>query len=62
MSGVELAAALGMADVYPVGSAIAGAMEAGLFDEGFEEDRLIGISSLPVERQTFGDGSKDARG
>ena len=62
MFGVKLASALGLAGVDPVGSAIRSAVETGFIDEGFEEDWLISIASLPVERQSFGDASKDARG
>ena len=58
--GVKFAAALGMADVNPVGRAVAGAMEAGVVDEGFEEQRPIAISILPVEGDLFGEASKDA--
>src|ERR1039458_6942443 len=46
MQGVELAAALGIADVLPVGSLVAGAGKARLLDEGFEQDRSVGGAVL----------------
>src|ERR1035441_9013610 len=62
MQGVELAAALGIADVLPVGSLVAGAGKARLLDEGFEQDRSIGVAVLPVVGQASAHHGKDARG
>src|ERR1039457_1272776 len=62
MQGVELAAALGIADVLPVGSLVAGAGKARLLDEGFEQDRSIGVAVLPVVGQASAHQGKDARG
>src|SRR5712691_3251862 len=45
---VEFAAAGGASDVDPVGGAVAGAGEAGGFDEGFDEDGGVAVGGLPV--------------
>ena len=55
VGGVELAAALGLADVDPVGGAIAGATEALAFAEGFEQDGSEAVAALPVEGQAAGE-------
>jgi len=47
MQGVEFAAALGVAEMLPVGSFVAGAGKARLLDEGFKQHRSIGIAGLP---------------
>jgi hypothetical protein len=43
MQNVELAATLGIAEVLPVGSLVAGAGKARLLDEGFGQHRPIGV-------------------
>jgi len=43
---VELAAALGLAEMEPVGRTIRGAAEAVALDEGFQEDGSIGIVAV----------------
>ena len=48
MQGVELAASLRVTEVLPVGGLVASAGEAWLFDEGFEQDWSIRITSVPV--------------
>ena len=48
MSGIELAAALGVAEAGPVGGAVASTCEALFFDEGFEEDGAIAVSAVPI--------------
>ena len=62
MQGVELAATLRIAEVLPVGGLVAGAGKARLLDEGFEQDRPIGIAGLPVIGQASADQGEDARG
>ena len=62
MQGVELAATLRIAEVLPVGGLVAGAGKARLFDEGFEQDRPIGVAGLPVIGQSAADQGEDARG
>src|SRR6202011_6395533 len=62
MQNVELAAALGIAEVLPVGSLVAGAGKARLLDKGFEQDRPIGVAGLPVGGQSSAHQGEDARG
>src|SRR5216684_496632 len=62
MQDVELAAALRIAQVSPVGSLVAGAGKARLLDKGFEQDRPIGVAGLPVGGQSSADQGEDARG
>src|SRR5450755_951203 len=62
MQGIELAAPLRVTEVLPVGGLVASAREAGLFDEGFEQDRSIRITSVPVLCQAAADQGKDAGG
>ena len=47
VAGIELAATLGLADMDPVGGAIAGAAEAGGFAEGFQQDGTDAVALLP---------------
>src|SRR5271170_2726473 len=62
MQGVELAATLRVTEVLPVGGLIASAGEAWLFDEGFEQDWSIRITSEPVLCQALADQGEDAGG
>jgi hypothetical protein len=62
MQDVELAAALRIAQVSPVGSLVAGAGEARLLDKGFEQDRPIGVAGLPVGGQSSAHQGEDVRG
>ena len=62
MERVEFAATLRIAEVSPVGGLVAGAGEARLLDEGFEQNRSIGVAGLPVIGQTPADQGEDARG
>src|SRR6266404_3690799 len=62
MQGVELATTLRIPEMLPVGGHVAGACEARLFDEGFEQDRPIGVAGLPVGGQSSTDQGEDARG
>ena len=48
MAGIEFAAALGLAEMDPVGGAVAGAEEARGFAEGFEQDGLDCVALVPV--------------
>ena len=57
MESVELAASLGITQVLPVGGFVAGAGEARLFNEGFEQQRAIRVARVPV----FGQASTDQR-
>src|ERR1022692_5310200 len=61
MQGIELAAALGVAKVLPVGSFVAGAGKARLLDEGFEKDGPIGVARIPVIGQSSAHQGEDAR-
>jgi hypothetical protein len=45
MVHVTLAASLGFAEADPVGGFVAGAVEAGDLDEGFDEDGAVAIVS-----------------
>ena len=47
---VELAAALSLAEVDPVGGTVAGALEARGFAEGLEQDGAEAVAAVPVER------------
>src|ERR1035437_3279179 len=60
MQGIELATALRIAQVSPVGSLVAGARKARLFDEGFEQDRPIGVAGVPVIGQSLNGQGEDA--
>jgi hypothetical protein len=60
MLDVELAATLRFADLLPVGCLVAGAGKARFFDEGFEQDRPIGIAGLPVIGQSLSCQGEDA--
>ena len=62
MQGVELAAALRVAEMLPVGGLVAGAGKARLLDEGFEQHRPIGVAGMPVIGQASADQGEDARG
>src|SRR5665213_107426 len=62
MQDIELAPALGIAEVSPVGSLITGAGKARLLDEGFEQDGPIGVAGLPVIGQPAAHQGEDARG
>ena len=48
---VEFAAALGLAEVEPVGSPLAGAAEARGFAEGFQQDGSDAVAAVPVGGQ-----------
>ena len=48
---VKLAAAQGLAEVEPVGGAIAGAAEARGFTEGFQQDGPEVVAVVPVGGQ-----------
>src|SRR5216684_257238 len=60
MQGVELAATLRIPEELPVGGLVTGSGKARLLDEGFEQDRPIGIVGLPVIGQSLGRQSQDA--
>src|SRR5450759_604874 len=62
MESVELAASLGITQVLPVGGFVAGAGEARLFNEGFEQQRAIRVASVPVFGQASTDQREGARG
>ena len=42
--GIQLAAALGLANVAPVGGAVGGAVEAVAFDGGFEQQGAVAVA------------------
>ena len=58
----EFTASLGLADAYPVGGPVAGAVEAVFLNEGFEENGAVLVALFPIVRETFGDRGKDAGG
>ena len=60
MQDIELAATLRIAEVLPVGGLIASAGKAWFLDEGFEQDRPIGVAGLPVIGQSSVDQAEDA--
>src|SRR5438445_4826053 len=62
MLSVELAATLRVAELLPVGGFVAGAGKARLLDEGFQQDRPIGVVGLPVGGQSTAHQGEDARG
>jgi hypothetical protein len=62
MQRIKLAAALRVAEVLPVRSLVTGASKARLLDEGFEQDRPIGIAGMPVLGQSLSGQGEDARG
>ena len=51
---VEFAAALGLADVVPVGGAIAGSGKALAFHEGLEKHGGVLVAGVPIVGQPFG--------
>ena len=51
---VEFTAALGVADVDPVGGAVAGAGKALAFYEGLQKHRGVVVAGVPVVGQLFG--------
>ena len=51
VADIELAAALHLAEMDPVRSAVASALRAGRFAEGFEQDWPQGVASVPVAGQ-----------
>ena len=55
MQDIKLAATLGISEVLPVGGLVTGAGKALLLDEGFEQDRPIGVADLPVFREPAAD-------
>jgi len=57
---VLFASTPGLADVEPVGGAVAGAVKPGAEDEGFHQYGLVAISRFPMVGELFGDGSKDS--
>jgi hypothetical protein len=60
MQGVELAATLRIPEELPVGGLVTGTGKARLLDEGFDQDRPIGIAGLPVIGQALSGQSQDA--
>src|ERR1019366_6916060 len=62
MQGVELATTLSIPEVLPVGGLVVGASKARLLDEGFEQDRPIGVAGMPVGGQSPAHQGEDALG
>src|ERR1039457_3310235 len=62
MQSVEFATALRITEVLPVGGLVAGTGKARLLDEGFEQDRPIGVAGMPVGGQSAAYQGEDARG
>ena len=61
MACVELATALGVAEILPVRGLVAGACEARLRNEGFEQDRAKGVARVPVLGQASAGQGAGAR-
>jgi hypothetical protein len=61
MQSIELATSLGIPQILPVGSLVASACEAWLFDEGFQQHRPVGVAHMPVVRQALADQGEGAR-
>jgi len=59
---VEFSPTLRIAEVSPVGGLVAGAGKARFLDEGFEQDRAIGVTGVPIGGQTPAHQGEDARG
>ena len=49
MVNIELYAAGDLSEAEPVGSLVGGAAKALLLDEGFEQERPVTVSELPVD-------------
>ena len=62
VQGIELAAALGVAEILPVGRSVAGAGEARLLDEGLQQHGAIGVAGVPVLDQASTDQGEHTRG
>src|SRR5713101_9548928 len=58
----SLASALCLSDADPVGGAVAGAGEAGGFDEGLCQDGGVAVAGEPVGGQAAGDGGEQPGG
>ncbi len=56
---VEFAATLGLADVNPVGGAIACSLETLAFDECLKKDGFVCVARVPVFGQLLGGGGED---
>ena len=59
---IEFAAALSESDADPVGSAVAGAVEAVGLDKGFQQNGLITVAGEPIGGQLTGCGGENAGG
>ena len=62
MLGIELAAALCVTEVLPVGCFVAGTCKSRLFDKGFQENRTVSVAGLPVVGQAATDKAENAGG
>jgi len=60
--GIQLAAALGLANVAPVGGAVGGALEAVPLDEGLEQQGAVAVVLFPVGGELLGEGAEDTGG
>ena len=56
------AAALGLADTDPVGGTVAGPLEAGAVDKGFEEVHGVAVLGLPVGREAASQAGQEVAG
>jgi len=59
MVGIEFATPLGLTDMDPVGSAVAGAAEAIYLNERFEKDGAVVVAAFPIRRKPFGESAKN---
>nr|WP_320410903.1 hypothetical protein [Candidatus Hakubella thermalkaliphila] len=59
---IQLSPPLGLSNLDPVTSAVAGTVEPPLFDKGFQQDRLVAIAGLPVLWQAPGDAGQNSGG
>ncbi len=48
MMHIEFSASLSLADKYPIGCLVTGAMEALCLNEGLEEEGTVSVAMLPV--------------
>lgn len=59
---IQLSPPLGLSNMDPITSAVAGTTEPALFDKGFQQDRLIAVANLPITGQTLGDAGQNSGG
>src|ERR1700687_2710624 len=58
---IELAASLRIPEVSPIGRLVAGARHARILNQGFQQDRTVGVAGVPIVGQASADQSERAR-